>query len=75
MLSDNNKQKSPPRRFLLILGLVLFLLVFGWGVLVIFDDNMFSNLPKTQKILFGSLIIIYSVLRFSRIIFKKRDEI
>jgi len=75
MLSNNNWQKSPSRRFLLILGSVLFICVFGWGLLIIFDDSFFSNLPKTQKMLFGGLIIIYAVLRFWRIVFKKQDEI
>jgi hypothetical protein len=75
MLFNNNQQKSPPRRFLLILGLILFVCIFGWGLMIIFDDNMFSNLPKTQKTWFGVLIIVYAVVRFQRILFKKRDEI
>jgi hypothetical protein len=73
MLLGNKWQKSPSRRFLLIFGAIVLSCVFAWGLLVIFDDNLFSNLPKTQKILFGSLILIYAVLRFSRLITKKQD--
>jgi hypothetical protein len=75
MLFNNNWQKSPSRRFLLILGIILFVCIFGWGLMIIFDDNMFSNLPKSQKVLFGVLIIVYAIVRFQRIIFKKRDEL
>jgi hypothetical protein len=75
MLTDNNKQKSPSRRFLLILGAVVFTAIFAWGLMVIFDDKLFSNLPKTQKILFGSLIILYAVLRVSRIFKKNNDQV
>ena len=75
MFTDNNKQKSPSRRFLLILGAVVFIAIFAWGLMVIFDDKLFSNLPKTQKILFGSLIILYAVLRISRILKKNNDQV
>jgi hypothetical protein len=75
MLFNNNQQKSPQRRFLLILGAIVFLCIFGWGLFIIFDANLFPNLPKTQKTLIGLLIIVYAVLRFSRLIKKKPDEI
>ncbi len=75
MLPGNRRQKSLPRRFLLILGAILFVVVFGWGVMVIFDNTLFPNLPQYQKIAFGSLIIIYAILRFSRLLKKKEDEL
>jgi hypothetical protein len=74
MLFNNNQQKSPQRRFLLILGAVVFVCVFGWGWFVILDDKLFPNMAKTQKILFGSLIIIYAILRFSRLLKRNPDE-
>jgi hypothetical protein len=75
MLFNNNRQKSPQRRFLLILGIAAFVCFFSLGLMVIFWDSMLPDLPKTQKILFGSLIIIYAVIRFSRLIKRKSDEI
>lgn len=71
MLSRNNWQKSPPRRFLLILGGVVFVLILAWGLMVIFDKRIFVNLSETQRLLFGGLIIIYAVLRFSRLLTRR----
>jgi hypothetical protein len=73
MLKDNEEQKSPERRFLLILGAAVFAAIFVFGLLVIFDNNIFTNLTRTQKTLFGSAILIYAVLRVSRI-FKRRSN-
>jgi hypothetical protein len=75
MLEDNDKQKSPQRRFLLILGGVVFAAIFVFGLMVMFDENIFANLAKTQRILFGSAIIIYAVLRVSRIFKRRSDEV
>ena len=60
---------------MLILGGGLFVAIFAFGLIVIFDDNMFSNLARGQRIGFGSLIIIYAFLRFFRILKKREDEI
>jgi len=75
MLEEKNKQKSPARRFLLILGVTLFICFFVFGLLVIFWDKMVPNLPQNQKILFGGLIIVYSVIRFARYLRKKPDGV
>jgi hypothetical protein len=75
MLEDKDKQKSPQRRFLLILGGVVFAAIFVFGLMVMFDDKIFANLAKTQRLLFGSAIIIYAVLRVSRIFKKRSDEV
>lgn len=74
MLSRNNWQKSPSRRFLLILGGVVFVCIFAWGIMVIFDKKIFVNMSETQRLLFGGLIIIYSVLRFSRLLTRRQDN-
>ncbi|HEY8930651.1 MAG TPA: hypothetical protein VIM55_15720 [Mucilaginibacter sp.] len=75
MLFNNNEQKSPARRFLLILGVAGFICVLTLGLMVIFWDAMLPNLSKTQRIVFGLILIAYGVLRFSRIIKKKPDEV
>lgn len=75
MLSNNNRQKSPQRRFLLILGVTAFICFCTLGLMIIFWDKMLTNIPKTQKIVFGLLIIVYAIIRFSRLFKKDSDEV
>ncbi len=70
MLPDDNKQKSLTRRFLLILGVTAFISFCSLGLMIIFWDKMLPNLPKIQKIGFGIVIIIYALVRFSRLLKK-----
>ena len=70
----NDRQKSLKRRFLLILGLITFVLVFAFGVMVMFWNGIVLQLSDIQRKLVGGLIIVYAILRFSRIIKKERDE-
>ncbi|MDA9554990.1 hypothetical protein N9R54_02030 [Pelobium sp.] len=65
-----DRQKSPTKRFLLILGLVMFTIYFAIGIAIIFWDK-FSKLfgiEKGWKIAFGILLIVYSFIRFVRLI-------
>ncbi len=75
MLSNNNRQKSLKRRFLLILGLTAAICFCSLGLMVIFWDAMLPDIPKFQKILFGSVIILYAGVRFSRHLKKEPDEV
>jgi len=68
----DNKQKSLKRRFLLILGVVTFICFLGFGLMIIFWDGIAQQLPPYQRKIFGGMIIVYSILRFSRL-FKKED--
>lgn len=65
----NFRQKSPSRRFLLILGLATCIACLTLGLMIMFWSrvNEHLNLSKTQRILFGSLFLIYGLLRFSRL--------
>jgi hypothetical protein len=74
MLPNDKEQKSPARRFLLILGVVAFLCFFSLGMMIIFWDSMVPSLSKWQKIGCGVLIIIYSVIRFARLLRRERNE-
>ena len=65
--SDLNKQKSPKRRFLFILGAALFIGIFILGVLIMFWKALPLNLSDTQRYTFGGLFIVYGILRFARI--------
>jgi cytochrome c biogenesis protein CcdA len=69
----HNKQKSLKRRFLLILGIITFIGFFVLGLMVIFWDKILPDYGY-KKILFGCLIIIYSVLRFARLLRKEEDD-
>ena len=65
------EQKSPQQRFLFILGLTMFLLYFFIGLVLIFTDIIpldEDRFPKKYQIAFGLVIIIYSGIRFVRII-------
>jgi len=75
MLSNNNRQKSLKRRFLLILGITAFICFCSLGLMIMFWDSMLPNFPKTQKIVFGIFIIVYAGVRFSRLIKREQDEV
>ena len=74
MLYSNDEQKSPKRRFLLILVVLAFVCFSALGLMIIFWDGMLPNISKTQRIGFGAIIILYGVLRFSRLLKKGRNE-
>jgi hypothetical protein len=71
--SINDKQKSLKRRFLLILGIVTLVCIAALGLMLMFWQDIPVQLPNTQRKLFGGLIILYGILRFSRLL-KKDDE-
>jgi hypothetical protein len=75
MLSDNNRQKSLKRRFLLILGVAAFICFCSLGLMIIFWDRMMPAISKTEKIVVGIVIIVYAVIRFSRLLRKDPDEV
>ncbi|MDT3402865.1 hypothetical protein [Mucilaginibacter terrae] len=66
--SNSDKQKSPQRRFLFILGAALFVVVIIFGLMIMFWDKLPLDLSKTQRYTFGGLFIIYGILRFIRVI-------
>jgi len=70
----NDREKSLTRRFLLILGFVTFIAFLILGLMIIFWDKFPLEMPKYQKVLFGSLIIVYDVIRISRLLKKQPDE-
>ncbi|MGZ3872646.1 MAG: hypothetical protein ACXVJD_06995 [Mucilaginibacter sp.] len=75
MLFNDKQQKSPARRFLLILGVVGFICVTALGLMVIFWESMLPNISKTQRLVFGLILIAYGILRFSRLLKKNPDEV
>lgn len=69
-MSDNSdfKQKPPKQRFLFILGIVGFVLFVVLALMVMFWNKLPLNMPKSQRYVFGGIILIYSFLRFSRLL-------
>jgi hypothetical protein len=75
MLEDKNEQKSPQRRFLLIFGGVVFVALVTLGLLILFDDGFFPALERPMRTWFGIIVLIYAVLRVSRIFIKRSNEV
>jgi hypothetical protein len=67
----NSKQKSLKRRFLFILGVITFIGFCILGLMVMFYDKMNLDFPDYQRKILGAMIMLYAVLRFSRLL--KRD--
>jgi hypothetical protein len=74
MLSNQEKQKSLKRRFLLILGVLVFVALLVFGLMFILWDSMPFNLSITQRRWFGAFVIIYALIRFPRLLRKDTDE-
>ena len=66
--TEQNKQKSPVKRFLFILGLGMFTLYFALGVAIIFWKDFPINLDFEYRVAFALLLIVYSFIRFVRLI-------
>lgn len=74
MLKRQNQQKSPQKRFLFILGSVMFVFYFVLGLTIIFWEDIPLELSKTYRIVFGSFLIMYSFLRMVRLIQTRRED-
>nr|WP_084626002.1 hypothetical protein [Flavobacterium soli] len=64
-------QKSLKGRFLLVLGILFFLIYFVLGLIIIFWKKFPIALSDNYRIAFGVLLIVYSFLRFVRLMQKK----
>ena len=69
------RQKSPKRRFLLILGLATFIACVTLGLMIMFWDKLIQKLDmsQTERLMFGGLFLAYGLLRFSRL-FKQEPQ-
>jgi len=74
MLHNYKKQKSLNRRFLLILGATAFVAFLVLGSMIIFWDKFPLDMPRYERICFGSVVIIYAVIRFSRLLRKEEQD-
>ncbi len=64
----NFKEKSLHQRFLFIIGILFFLIYLTLGGFIIFWESFPINLRPGFRIAFGVLLIIYSFIRFVRLL-------
>ncbi len=67
---DTFKEKSLSQRFFFILGIIFLLLYFILGSFFILVENLPFDIPYTNRVIFGVILIVYSIIRFFRIIKK-----
>lgn len=65
---DNKEQESPKKRFLFILGVVMFTIYFVLGLVVIFYKDWHLALSSNLRTIFGSVLVLYSFLRLIRLL-------
>ncbi len=62
----NEMKKSLKERFLLIIGVLFFLVYLVLGLIVIFWKEFPLNLQPAYRMAFGILLIVYAFIRFLR---------
>ncbi|WP_236564844.1 hypothetical protein [Flavobacterium sp. MK4S-17] len=72
--SHNNKQKSPVQRFLFVFGMVFFLMYLVLGLMIIFWKEIPLAISPAGRYTFGGLLIIYSFIRFVRLLNKNKEN-
>lgn len=60
------KKKSLKERFLLVIGFLFFLIYFVLGVTIVFWKTMPIKMEPNYRIMFGTLLVGYSFVRFYR---------
>ncbi len=71
MLKDmlnNIQKKSLKERFLLVLGIMFFLIYLVLGLMIMFWKKLPLNMDPMYRYAFGVLLIVYSGIRFLRLI-------
>ncbi len=71
----NFMKKSLKERFLLVIGMLFFLLYLGLGLIIIFWKSMPISMEPKYRIAFGLLLIVYSFIRFVRFFSIQNDEL
>ncbi|MNQ59359.1 hypothetical protein D3C85_735960 [compost metagenome] len=71
MLKDmlnNIQKKSLKERFLLVLGILFFLIYLMLGLMIMFWKKLPLDMEPKYRYAFGGLLIVYSAVRFLRLI-------
>lgn len=64
---QHKEKKSPKQRFLLVIGLIVFMLYLILGLIFILVKQIPFNLTDTGRYAFGGLLIVYALYRFVRL--------
>jgi uncharacterized membrane protein (DUF485 family) len=67
------KKKSPKERFLLVIGILFFLIYLTVGLLIIFWKKLPLQMETQYRIAFGVLLIVYSFFRFVRLVESNKE--
>ncbi|WP_290839646.1 hypothetical protein [Flavobacterium sp.] len=62
------KKKSPKERFLLVIGILFFLVYLFMGLAIIFYDKLPLGMEYKYRVALGSLLIVYAFIRFVRLL-------
>jgi Kef-type K+ transport system membrane component KefB len=66
--TENKEKKSLKERFFLVIGIVFFVAYLAMGLTIIFWKNFPFDMKPGYRIAFGVVLIVYSFIRFYRII-------
>lgn len=64
--SNNLPKKSLKERFLLVLGIVFFLMYLAMGLAIIFWKKIPLDMSFGYRVALGSILIVYAFARFIR---------
>lgn len=68
-----NRQKSPHKRFLLVLGIIFFIAYIVLGSILIFNHKLNLPLNRNGRMAMGGILIVYGVIRGIRVIQQGKD--
>ena len=71
---NNFQKKSLKERFLLVIGMMFFLIYLTLGLIIIFWDELPLSMPYNYRVAFGVILILYSFLRFIRFFNKEENN-
>jgi len=66
--TENKEKKSLKERFFLVIGMVFFLVYLATGLAIIFWKKFPIDMKPGYRIAFGVVLIVYSFIRFYRIV-------
>lgn len=69
----NFRKKSLKERFLLVIGILFFLIYLSMGLTIIFWKEMPITMEYNYRLAFGLLLIVYSFFRFLRFFNENKD--
>ena len=63
---NSTPKKSLKERFLLVIGIIFFLMYLAMGLAIIFWKKMPLDMSFGYRVALGSILIIYAFMRFIR---------